>query len=346
LDDIFGGFNATDSDFLSATALVVTYPLNNYPENETVALLWEEQFLKIASRNDYINFKLAYSSGRSFQDELTHETKIDVPEVALCYLAIFVYLTFTLGDIFPLRRFWRILVNTKLFLGTFPTTFPHLTNLLALGALFTLACSLVMTTGLCSLMGLNMSVLSSEALPFLSLAIGLDNTYILVSSYQSVARKGIMNPETHLAGALRDAGTSITLASLCESMAFLLAAVTRVPALVSLAIFAGLAVFVNFILQVTLFCAIMVIDGERAKENRTDCIPCVKIADASAYESDPLISHGYGKRGLIRGIIEKYYAPLVLHPLSKILVVTPFHSNKYLRLVIFLCGIVIHRNQL
>jgi hypothetical protein len=44
---VLGGYQGLD--YLNASALVVTFLLNNSDKNNTAALAWEEQFLKIAA---------------------------------------------------------------------------------------------------------------------------------------------------------------------------------------------------------------------------------------------------------------------------------------------------------
>lgn len=41
---------------------------------------------------------------------------------------------------------------------------------------------------------------------------------------------------------------------------------------------AALAVFLDFLLQVTTFVALIIFDSRRAADNRVDCFPCVKVS--------------------------------------------------------------------
>lgn len=50
-----------------------------------------------------------------------------------------------------------------------------------------------------------------------------------------------------------------------ESIAFLLGILTKMPAVQAFSIYASVAIFFDFILQLTCFCAIMVLDGKRVK---------------------------------------------------------------------------------
>ena len=45
-----------------------------------------------------------------------------------------------------------------------------------------------------------------------------------------------------------------------------------------------MAILVDFLLQVTIFAAIVSLDAKRKEDNRVDCVPCVKIR--SPYDPD------------------------------------------------------------
>ena len=46
-------------------------------------------------------------------------------------------------------------------------------------------------------------------------------------------------------------------------------------------IFAALAVLLDFLLQLSAFVALIVLDFKRAEDFRIDCFPCIKISSAS-----------------------------------------------------------------
>ena len=125
-------------------------------------------------------------------------------------------------------------------------------------------------------------------------------------------------------------GSSITLTSVSACMAFLLGSLTRMPAVQTLSIYASAAVFFNFALQITCFVAFMVIDGDRKRANRVDCLPCIKVRKRrdSSDITEPLLEKKQPKRRILGKFVESVYAPLILHPLSKILIVS--YLNEYL----------------
>lgn len=125
--------------------------------------------------------------------------------------------------------------------------------------------------GFLSLVGIEGSLIILEVVPFLVLAVGVDNLFILVHSYE-VSKSFLMhnaeyyhlslvlqrqsaahgNLPVHqlVARALGEVAPSLILTASSESAAFLLGAISNMPAVRSFSLYAGVAVFFNFLLQV------------------------------------------------------------------------------------------------
>jgi Niemann-Pick C1 protein len=132
-------------------------------------------------------------------------------------------------------------------------------------------------------------------------------------------------------------------------MAFLLGSLTRMPAVQTLSIYASSAIFFNFALQLTCFVAFMVIDGERKRANRVDCLPCLKLKKRrdSMDINEPLLEKKQPKRRVLGKLVENVYAPILLHPLSKILIVSFFeNTEKLILLGLLFCGNSLLGNKL
>lgn len=57
-----------------------------------------------------------------------------------------------------------------------------------------------------------------------------------------------------------------------------------------------MAVLLDFLLQITAFVALVTLDFERAKDNRIDCFPCIKLNPYSVEQTEgtyKLFAHGY-----------------------------------------------------
>ena len=79
----------------------------------------------------------------------------------------------------------------------------------------------------------------------------------------------------NVAKGLREVGPSITTAAICEALAFLVGALTKMPALQAFCIQAAVAILFNYIFQITAFVVALVFDCERRKSNRMDVLCCL-----------------------------------------------------------------------
>ncbi len=85
-------------------------------------------------------------------------------------------------------------------------------------------------------------------IPFLVLAVGVDNMFILA---HALAREDPAGPlVVRVGAALAAAGPSITLAASCEVVAFMLGAFSSMPAIRYFSLCAALAVALDYLLQV------------------------------------------------------------------------------------------------
>ncbi|KAI7740896.1 hypothetical protein M8C21_017477 [Ambrosia artemisiifolia] len=114
--------------------------------------------------------------------------------------------------------------------------------------------------------------------------------------------------EGRISNALAEVGPSITLASLSEVLAFAVGSFIPMPACRVFSMFAALAIFLDFLLQVTAFVALIILDFRRAEDHRVDCFPCIKISSSLA-DTD----QGSDKRksGLLTRYMKEVHAPIL-----------------------------------
>jgi Niemann-Pick C1 protein len=89
-----------------------------------------------------------------------------------------------------------------------------------------------------------------EVLPFLVLAVGVDNIFILVQHLQRDRIRDKESVENQIARVLGEVGPSMFLSSGSETVAFFIGALSTMPAVRSFSMFAGAAVLFDFMLQV------------------------------------------------------------------------------------------------
>lgn len=146
-------------------------------------------------------------------------------------------------------------------IGYFPS-FVHNRFLLAISGIFVVIASLIISIGLTLFFDMSLSMISTEVVPFLLLAIGVDNMFILVRAEKEVSSR-VPKAEDRIALALKEVGPSIFTAAFCESLAFFIGMLTKVPALESFCMVAALGVLADFLLQITVFLAALTLDAKR-----------------------------------------------------------------------------------
>lgn len=83
----------------NATALVITYIINNHkdPKKNEPAMAWEKNVIEFLKNFSSPNMTVSFSTERSIQDELDRESRSDVYTILISYMAMFLYITLTLG---------------------------------------------------------------------------------------------------------------------------------------------------------------------------------------------------------------------------------------------------------
>jgi len=152
--------------------------------------------------------EIAFSTGISLEEEINKSTNTDVKIVVLSYLAMFFYVSLTLGSSSSTREedgvvsslvewahnFPKLFTRNNLASSTLsvdsrtmPRILPRLPRSLFVGSKFTLGLfgiilvilSVSSSVGLFSFLGVKVTLIIAEVIPFLVLAVGVDNVFIL-----------------------------------------------------------------------------------------------------------------------------------------------------------------------
>uniref|UniRef100_A0A8C7GSY5 NPC1 like intracellular cholesterol transporter 1 n=1 Tax=Oncorhynchus kisutch TaxID=8019 RepID=A0A8C7GSY5_ONCKI len=297
--------------YTTAEALILTFSLNNYPRDNIkfkVALEWEQRFLDIVQeyqKSPGNPFTFAYMAERSLEDEINRTTAEDIPIFMISYAVIFVYIAVALGEY---TSFSRILVDSKFLVG--------------LGGILVVGCSVLASMGFYAWIGIPSSLIILQVVPFLVLAVGADNIFIFVLEYQRDARRPGEKREERIGRVLGNVAPSMLLCSLSESVCFFLGALSTMPAVKSFALYAALAVLMDFVLQMTAFVALLSLDARRQDGNRCELACCVTVKTTAPTKPN---------EGFLLPAMRKYYAPVLLHPVTRIVVfIFMFISSIYL----------------
>lgn len=382
---------AGEKSYLEANAMVVTYVVSDSldPEEQAKAMEWEQTLKEyLMELSDTIHtdagLHIAFSTGVSLEQEIGKSTNTDVKIVVLSYLAMFLYVSLALGNweatddgVAASLTHWArnlpalfkrssvgsssisVESRTSRVLPRLPRNlFVNSRMCLGLFGIGLVVLSVSSSVGLLSLLGVKTTLIIAEVIPFLVLAVGVDNVFILVdeldrqnlrhgpNAVQSSAA-GPRSPsqshrspldstwdnsvdidslpsfrpaEERVAMALAKMGPSILLSSVTETVAFGLGALVPMPAVRNFALYAAGSVLLNAILQVTVFVSALSLDLRRAESSRVECLPCIRLSSRIALLDLP--SHR-GPGGIAR-FIRRYYAPFLLQPTVKGFVILLF----------------------
>ncbi|KAI0291752.1 multidrug efflux transporter AcrB transmembrane domain-containing protein [Russula brevipes] len=200
--------------FLEAEALVVNIIVSDSldPEVQGRAMEWEHTLAEYLARlkeraPSEAGLEISYSTGISLEEEINKSTNMDVKIVVLSYLAMFFYVALTLGrgysgrdgeGVFASLHRWAVnfpRLFSQSSLSSLPADprntphiFPRLPRHVFVGSKSTLGLfgialvilSVSSSVGLFSALGVKVTLIIAEVIPFLVLAVGVDNVFILV----------------------------------------------------------------------------------------------------------------------------------------------------------------------
>ena len=199
--------------YLAAEAMVVTFVVDDSLDEaiQARAIEWEQSLrnylMELSEKApESGGLKIAFSTGVSLEEEINKSTNTDVKIVVLSYLAMFLYISFTLGQGSPgheedglfaslsqwARNFPKLFSRSSSSISvdsrTTPRIFPRLPRSLFVGSKFTLGLfgiglvilSVSSSVGFFSACGIKVTLIIAEVIPFLVLAVGVDNVFILV----------------------------------------------------------------------------------------------------------------------------------------------------------------------
>jgi Niemann-Pick C1 protein len=310
---VLGGW---ESDAIDATAMTITWVVNNGEEDSyqvSRAMDWEhalkDYLLEVQQQASDRGLRLSFSTDISLEQELNKSTNTDAKIVAISYLVMFLYVSLALGSTTTsLRETLRnpaiAVVQSKFGLGV-------------VGILIVLL-SIIASIGLFSWSGIKATLIIAEVIPFIVLAVGVDNIFLLVHEFERV---NISHPdemvEERIARTLGRMGPSILFSAITETCSFALGAFVGMPAVRNFAIYAAGAVFINALLQVTMFVSLLAQNQIRAEDHRADCLPCLQLKSARIHLSG---TNGHAnprlyevpEESLLQQFIRRFYARWIL----------------------------------
>lgn len=225
--------------------------------NDTREFEWYavEEVLALQSewdQEDNNPFRLEVMAYRSYEDEFLRAIWLDLPLLPAAFIVV---------SIFCCLVFWR---KDKV----------HSRTLLGVGAVVTIVFSVMTSFGLMFLCGVPFTT-STPMLPFLIFGIGLDDSFIIIGSYNRTRGTNILK---RIEWTMKDVSVSIFITTLTSAFAFALGCFSDIPSVRWLCIYACPAFAIDFIFQITFFIALIVLDERRIQANRRDCCFCVEAS--------------------------------------------------------------------
>ena len=226
----------------------------------------------------------------SFDDELAAGLEGDFVLNGVAYVLMIVWVAVTIGGVHKV----------------------HGMVLVGLAAVLCVLVSTIAGFGLASAFGVPFNTVAA-VLPFLLLGIGVDDSMVLIASFRDT------NPaaELHIrvGETLAMVGPSITMTTLTDVAAFASGTLSNLPAVQAFCTFAAITVAVDYVLQLTLFMALVAYDRMRASKSKAWYACCCEVADDGKEPSS---------RSWLERMLEEKVAPFVLKPVIKAVILLVF----------------------
>ncbi|KAK7501184.1 hypothetical protein BaRGS_00007669 [Batillaria attramentaria] len=253
-----GGTNLSENETVhSATSMKITFTLRQDSEDyKKRALEWEHVYIANMQElgDDYFTtLDYAYSSSQSMGDELDRGTKGDIIYFSLTFTLMITYASIVSsgGDCVSTRA---LLANA---------------GVLAAGM------GIMAAFGLLSFVGVHF-VNICGVVPFLVLGIGVDDMFLLMSSWSSTMGTRDLSVPRRIGATFRAAGIGITITSITDFLAFAIGASSVFLSVRNFCLYSGVAVLFCYLCNATFFGGCLAVHGRRVYSGR-HTITCRKI---------------------------------------------------------------------
>ncbi|XP_055914958.1 NPC intracellular cholesterol transporter 1 homolog 1b [Eupeodes corollae] len=297
-------------DYRLGTGIVITFLVKNFVNKEETkpAMEWEKKFIDFMKNYTNDKMDIAFSAERSIQDAIVELSEGEVMTVVISYLVMFVYVAIALGKIRSCTKFFR---ESKI--------------MLAVGGIFIVMVSVVCSLGFWGYFDVTTTMLAIEVIPFLVLAVGVDNIFIMVHTYHRLDRSQYLTVAEAVGEAVGQIGPSILQTAVSEFACFAIGTLADMPAVKTFAMYAAVAIVLDFLFQITAFVALMSLDERRFESGRFDLFCCIKSSKKPHHEEDV---------SLLEKFFTNIYAPFLMTKIVKVMVLVIFTVVTALSLMI------------
>ncbi|KAI0997027.1 NPC intracellular sterol transporter 1-related protein 1 [Podosphaera aphanis] len=325
---ILGGLKSSN-DISKASAIISSWVVTNHQKGSPEIIKsmdWEVSLrsflLDIQKEASSRGLRLSFSTEISLEEELNKSTNTDAKIIILSYIVMFLYASLALGST---NLSLRSISQNPL------SSFIDSKFILAVVGILIVLMSISASVGMFSAAGIKVTLIIAEVIPFIILAVGVDNIFLIVHEFEGVnISHADLKIEDRVARALGRIGPSILLSATTETITFSLGAFVGMPAVRNFAIYATGAVFINALLQVTMFISILALNQKRTEDRRSHCL-CIRIKSASGQLGNGTgDTSGYARpyesqnESSFQRFIRRTYAPSILGKKMKIAIILIF----------------------
>eukprot|EP01043_Picozoa_sp_COSAG02_P024173 COSAG02_NODE_1313_length_13317_cov_77.434483_2_plen_878_part_00 len=272
-------------------------------ETSNPGIEWELAFIERMARYNHPPELTAvhYRASRSFSDEILDVVQGDLLLFLPTAVIMVMYSTVVLRKNSPIQD------TTQ--------------TLLAASSLLSPMMATPASWGIMGYLHLNINVLCIMA-PFIALAVGIDNSFVMISFVQRLELTDAQDVPKAVREAMTEAGPAIFLTMITDVIAFLVATLTNVGMLkgfVNFCLLMSLALGLNYMLQVTMFTALISLDLQRKLAKNSRDKPTEElVSDDNAQQSHSIAASSNinsGEREL--GGLRKFFGGRYAHWLSR-----------------------------
>ncbi|BFZ24035.1 hypothetical protein BsWGS_27076 [Bradybaena similaris] len=250
LTTVFANVDVSPSgSLIAAGSLKISFPLR---QNQ-LTKAWESAFTSHIRETQFSTVDIAYRTSNSMNEELDKGTKSDILYFSLTFtfMITFASIVSSGGDAVSSRM------------------------MLANAGVFGVVVGIIGAIGVVSLSGVNYVSLVGT-MPFLTLGIGVDDMFLLMSSWSETLPLTDLTIPERMATIYRKAGIGITITSVTDFLAFVIGTSSRFRSVRNFCIYTGAGVLMCYFCNACMFGAFMTLHARRVYASQ-HFITCQKV---------------------------------------------------------------------